>query len=700
MDSGVLTSAGHALLIILDPSHIIFLFGGVCMGLAIGILPGIGGVAGMALLLPFTFNMDPNAAFALLLGLSSTTTTADPISAIVLGAPGHAASAATVLDGFPMTRQGMAGRALGASYMAALLGGVFGAFLMALAIPLIRPIILYLGSPELLAFSLLGLSMVAVLSGNAPLRGLTIAALGVMIAMVGADPQTGHLRWTLGQLYLSDGVPLVPATLGLYALPELCDLAVSRRSIADGGLNVDTRAGLWLGAKDCFRHWFLVLRCSWIGSALGAVPGIGGAVIEWVAYGHALRTEKGAAQSFGHGDVRGVIAPESASNAKEGGNLIPTVAFGIPGTPGMALLLGALLIQGLVPGPDMLTSNLDLTYSMVWSIALANILGSGLCFLFSGQFARLATLRYTLIMPVVLGLIYIGAYEGKRDWGDLITLLVFGLLGWTMKHAKWQRPPLILGLILGGILERYLFTSVERYGWSGWVTRPVVLVVLAVAIVGLLRSFIQDIRERGGLGALVTGFTRPHFAVGNLFPVFLICLMGWMVLQALGWDFDAKIGPLAVGGAALLFCTMSLLNDVFRAPVGKSVGAARVHGGGVEDTQSNASSGATKQLHMDIPSAISHLSAGTVLFRGLIFFGWMLGFMGSMALIGLIPTLPIFIVSYMRIEGRERWRLVLPITLLTTAFIYVLFDRLLAVPWPPTVLGAFFPVLKAFVPSL
>jgi hypothetical protein len=337
---------------------------------------------------------------------------------------------------------------------------------------------------------------------------------------------------------------------------------------------------------------------------------------------------------------------------------------------------------------------------MVWSIALANILGSGLCFLFSGQFARLATLRYTLIMPVVLGLIYIGAYEGKRDWGDLITLLVFGLLGWTMKHAKWQRPPLILGLILGGILERYLFTSVERYGWSGWVTRPVVLVVLAVAIVGLLRSFIQDIRERGGLGALVTGFTRPHFAVGNLFPVFLICLMGWMVLQALGWDFDAKIGPLAVGGAALLFCTMSLLNDVFRAPVGKSVGAARVHGGGVEDTQSNASSGATKQLHMDIPSAISHLSAGTVLFRGLIFFGWMLGFMGSMALIGLIPTLPIFIVSYMRIEGRERWRLVLPITLLTTAFIYVLFDRLLAVPWPPTVLGAFFPVLKAFVPSL
>jgi TctA family transporter len=289
LDYDVLNAAGHALLIILDPSRMVFLFAGVCMGLALGILPGIGGVAGMALLLPFTFDMDPHAAFALLLGLGATTTTADPISAIVLGAPGHAASAATVLDGFPMTRQGLGGRALGASYMSALMGGVFGALLMALVIPIMRPIILYLGSPELLAFSLLGMSMVAVLSGNAPLRGLTVACFGVMIAMIGADPQTGTLRWTLGQLYLSDGLPLVPATLGLYALPELCDLAVSRSSVASDGLKVDTKTGLLLGAKDCFRHWFLVLRCSWIGAALGTIPGIGGAVIDWISYGHALR---------------------------------------------------------------------------------------------------------------------------------------------------------------------------------------------------------------------------------------------------------------------------------------------------------------------------------------------------------------------------------------------------------------------------
>ncbi len=190
-------AAGHALLIILDPIRLLYLFAGVCMGLALGILPGIGGVAGTALLLPFTYNLDPPTAFALLLGLGATTTTADPIAAILFGAPGHAASAATTLDGYPMTRRGEAGRALGASYMAALVGGLFGAALMAVALPVMRPIILYIGSPELLGVAVFGISMVAVLSGNAPLRGLTFACFGMMLRMVGTDPQSGTLRWTM-----------------------------------------------------------------------------------------------------------------------------------------------------------------------------------------------------------------------------------------------------------------------------------------------------------------------------------------------------------------------------------------------------------------------------------------------------------------------------------------------------------------------
>jgi TctA family transporter len=196
MDTALLSTVGSALVEMLQVHRLLYLFGGVSMGLALGILPGIGGVAGIALLLPFTYNLDPTTAMALLLGLASTSTTADPISAIVLGAPGHAASAATALDGYPMTKRGEGGRALGAAYMSAMMGGIFGAILMGATLPIIRPAILFIGSPELLGLAVFGISMVAVLSGNAPLRGLTMACFGMMIAMIGSDPQTGTLRWT------------------------------------------------------------------------------------------------------------------------------------------------------------------------------------------------------------------------------------------------------------------------------------------------------------------------------------------------------------------------------------------------------------------------------------------------------------------------------------------------------------------------
>src|SRR6201981_2058816 len=362
MEMEMLHAVGNALVIILDPWRMLMLAIGVLVGLALGILPGIGGVAGLALLLPFTYNIDAPAAFALLLGMGSTPTTADPISAILFGAPGHAASAATTLDGYPMTRRGEAGRALGASYMSALIGGLFGAALMAVALPILRPIILYIGSPELLSVAVFGISMVSVLSGNATLRGLTAACFGMMLAMIGTDPQSGTLRWTLDTLYLWDGMPLVPFTLGIFALPELCDLAISRMAVVgEGAATIDTKTGMLLGVKDCLTHWFLILRCSWIGSAMGAIPGIGASVIDWISYGHALKTEKGAAQTFGKGDVRGVIAAESATNSREGGALVPTVAFGVPSSAGMAILLGAFLIHGLVPGPDMLPKHLDIT---------------------------------------------------------------------------------------------------------------------------------------------------------------------------------------------------------------------------------------------------------------------------------------------------------------------------------------------------
>src|SRR5882762_7975777 len=333
-------SAGKAFIILMDPVRLMYLGAGCMMGLVLGIIPGIGGLAGTAMLLPFTFNMDPYTAFALLLGLGSTTATGDPIPAILFGVPGGAASAATVLDGFPMAKKGEAGRALSAAYMSSLMGGVFGAFLMFISIPILRPVMLFLGSPELLAFSVLGISMVAVLSGSAPLRGAAAGCLGIMIAMIGSDPQTGTLRWTFASLYLWDGLPITPVLLGLFALPELCDLLIARVAIAQGVDKKDIYKGQWQGVKDCFDNWWLIMRCSWIGGGIGSIPGISASVVDWLAYGHALRTEKGASLTFGKGDVRGVIASESSNNAKEGGALVPTVAFGVPGSATMAILLG------------------------------------------------------------------------------------------------------------------------------------------------------------------------------------------------------------------------------------------------------------------------------------------------------------------------------------------------------------------------
>lgn len=671
MDVSVVDAAVHALTMLADPTRLMFLALGALLGLILGILPGIGGVAGTAILIPFTFGMDPYTAFAFLLGLGSTTATGDPIPAVLFGMPGGAGSAATVLDGHPMAKRGEAGRALSACYMASLMGGVFGAALMAVSIPLLRPMVLGIGSPELLALAIFGISMVAALSGNTPLRGLAAAALGLMLSMVGTDPQTGAQRWTLDTVYLFEGLHLVPLLLGLFALPELCDLTISRTSIA--GKAADVKGGMWQGAKDCFRHWWLVLRCSWIGAFFGAIPGIGASIIDWLAYGHAARTEKGAQKSFGSGDVRGVIASESANNAKEGGALVPTVAFGVPGSAGMAVLLAAFMVHGLIPGPEMLNKNLSVTYSMVWSIAAANIVGAGLCYLFSSKFALVATLRYTLVLPSVLAIVYIGAFESGRDWGDLYALLAFGLLGWVMKHLRWPRPPLILGIVLGDIFERYLFISMERYG-GDWFLRPLVLILLVLSFVGLVRPLWQDLRAQR---SLVASFGAPRLQLAQLFPVALIALFAAMLFEARQWPGVARIVPQIVGWIGLACAALSLANAVLRRP----------------------GAGVSEKAHMDLGSDTGHLPTRTVLARAAIFFGWFLAFLAAMATIGLIPTVALFVVAYMRLENREPWKLTLGLAAGLTAFVYVVFHRLLNVPWPETLLGAWLPALK-FIPSL
>ena len=677
----MLESALTALALMLEPARLAVLFAGVLIGLGIGVIPGLGGIIGMALLLPFTFTMDPYMAFAFLLGMGAVTSTSDVIPAILFGVPGTTGCAATVLDGHPMAKRGEAGRALGAAYSASLFGGIFGALLLAVSIPILRPVMLYLGSPELLAFAIFGLSMVAALSGRTPLRGLAIVGFGVLLAMVGSDPQTAVPRWTLGSLYLFDGLELVPITLGLFALPELADMAIARRSVA-GDARVSKLSGQWQGIKDTVRHKWLVIRVGLIGAGLGAIPGIGSAVIDWIAYGHAVRTEKGASETFGTGDVRGVLASEGSNNAKEGGALVPTIAFGVPGSASMAILLGAFLIHGLNPGPQMVTQHLDVTYSMVWSIALANILGAGVCFLFSNQIARVATIRQPIIVPLILAIVLVGAYQGSRQWGDLFTLIAFGLLGWTMKRLKWPRPPLLLGFVLGAIIERFMFISTMRYGWE-WLSRPVVVVVLALAVLGFLRPMWREWRAFRSTRASWREWASPRLDVGTAFYAAFLLLLGWMWMKSAGWSTDAaRTVPTIVMYFAFGAVVVSMLHYVFAAE----------QVAGAHPTRD--------ALRVDLDDDFGDLPANTVARRALAIAGWIALLLALIWLIGMLPAVFVFIVAYMRVEGGERWWLTLAVAIAMTVACYVLFDQLLRVVWPATVLGQAVPALREFVPSL
>lgn len=675
----VLHASATALDVLFTPLRMGLLLTGVLLGLVIGIIPGLGGIVGLSLLLPFTYNMDPYSAMAILMGMAAAVSHGDVIPAILFGVPGTVGCAATVMDGYPMAKRGEAGRALGAAFNASLMGGLFGAVILAVAIPVIRPVILLFGAPEMLSICVFGMTLVASLSGNAPLKGLTAASVGLLLSTIGEDSQTETLRFTFGTHYLWDGLPIVPVALGVFAIPELCDIMINRRSIA-GGRRVDAMSGQWQGWRDAFANWFLVTRTSVLGTVCAMVPGLGAAVIDWIAYGHALRTEKGAAETFGKGDVRGVIAAESSTNAREGGSLVPTIAFGVPAHASMAILLGAFLIQGIVPGPDMLTKHLDVTYTIVWSLTLANVFGTLICFALANQFARVATVRYAILLPLVMTLVYIGAFEGQHNWGDLVALLLLGTLSWVMKSCDWPRPPLVLGFILGSMIERYTFISVQRYDWT-WLGNKFVLFMFALSVFGILQRVIAGIR-RPGNRRLALAWRSPQLSVGSAlaFAVLALFVATWFIEAP--WPFGARLVPQLVSLLGALFALMLMIAEIFLA----------------RDTAEAGPVGAGAHAPLDFELPYAGLSHGQIYRRALAYFLWIYAALLAAYVIGLLPALVLFPFVFMRFHGRERWPTALIMSLGLFAFLWLVFDRIVHEPWPPTLIGNFFPGLRSFLP--
>ncbi len=666
---------------------------GMAIGFAVGILPGLGGATTLALMLPFIYNMEPTTAFAFLLGSNAVTATTGDITSVLFGVPGEGITAATIVDGHPMAKSGQAGRALGAALMSSLVGAVFGAFILALAIPIVSPLVLSIGSAEFFMLALLGITFVASLSGENVPKGLVAGGLGLVLAMVGLDPIESIPRFTLegvlgedNALFLWDGVSLISVTIGLFAIPEIIDLAVKGSSIA--GPNQPTKLGGVLeGVKDTFRHWKLVLRCSGIGAYIGLIPGMGGGPAQWLAYAHAVQSSP-SKERFGKGAVEGVLGPGAANNSKEGGSLIPTLAFGVPGSVSMAILLGAFIIQGIVPGPDLLNpaKHLTLTFSMVWIIVVTNIITVAICFLFLNQLAKITFVKGTYLIPFLLLLVYLGGFATKNSFGDILLVLIFGALGWLMVKFDWQRPPLLLGLVLGGIAENNLFIASRIYGYT-WLTHPGVIVIELIIATGLLYPYFETRlkRSRNSQGdpnqeKLAGSFRtepvplRSRHAHG-LFAFLFVGIFGYVLYQAQfgfgAFEPRAALFPWVIGVPSLVLAYYVFMRECLQA-------TRKVK---VEETVYGE-----PEIHPMIARR-----------RTISIASWIVGFFVAIWLLGFMTASAIATFLYLKLAAREKWPITLELTLASWLFFYGLFDYGLQMPLPD---GTLFEWVNVDIPAV
>lgn len=642
-----------AIVNLLSVEHLLYMLVGVVIGLAIGVFPGLGGIAGLSLLIPFLYGMDDISALAMLIGLVAVIPTSDTFSSVLMGIPGSSASQATVLDGFPLAKKGQAARALSAAFTSSLFGGLLGAIVLTGFVLIARPLILAFGSAELFMLSLLGLSMVGVLAGRSMVKGLAACGLGLMLGSIGGAPATGEFRMILGFDYLYDGVPLVVVGLGLFAFPEIVDLLRRNQSIAgDSGLG----AGWLTGLRDWVKNWFLSVRCAGIGCIVGAIPGLGGSVVDWIAYGHAVQTSRDKSE-YGKGDIRGVIAPESANNAKEGGGLLPTLLFGIPGSGSMAVFLGGMVLIGIEPGPSMVTSDLDVTYSIIWSLALANVLGAGLCIALASPIARLTTIPFPLLSPFMISIICFAAFQATRDLADLVALLVLGVLGMLMKRFGWARPAMLIGFVLAPQAETYLYQALQFYDW-GFLTRPGVLIIGGITILSVWFGSRSRVDETGmqdpekaenavsahtGRPALKSRLPQVAFAVLTLM------IFVFAVLDAGRHSFLGAVFPMATGVVMLFFVVMLLWVLLLGSTGSPAIYDHEIHGEHVGD------------------SSVRGMWSGAF---------WIAGLVGLTALVGFYLAMCLFFPAFLLIRARASLARTLVLTAVAAGFMAVLANAL------------------------
>ena len=469
--------------ILVNPTSLAIILMGTLAGVLIGALPGLSSTMATALLVPFTIGMSPVNAIALLAALYCAGTFGGSITAILINTPGAPPAVATALDGYPLAQRGEAGRALGMAAVSSAIGGIFSLVVMILAAPLLARLAYDFGPPEYFALALFGLSMLSSISGESPAKNLIGGAIGVLVSTIGVDFTTGVERFTFDQPELMDGINFIPVMIGIFAISELLGQAGTLNKVfqrvAMTAVKLPSRA-------DFRKVWPTILRSSGIGTFIGILPAEGGTVAALIGYNEAKRWARNK-QEFGQGAIEGIAGPEAANNAATGGAMVPTLALGIPGSATTAVILGALIVQGLRPGPHLFTKTPELLYAIFASMLAANMMFLVLGLYGAKLFARVTLVPRTFLWPAVFMLAIMGSYALNQSLLDVWVMLIAGFVGYIGKRYGFGAAPVIIGLILGELVENSLKQSLLIFdqNWLLFLTRPIVLAFLVLTVVSL-----------------------------------------------------------------------------------------------------------------------------------------------------------------------------------------------------------------------
>lgn len=468
--------------------EILALLAGTLYGLIIGIIPGAGATTGLIFIFSFiTLFPDPYLGVIFCMAVVAASTTGDTYTGVLLGIPGANSAAATMVDGFPLALQGKATYAISAAVTTSTINGLLWGALVFFLLPYYTSLIMVFGVPELWAFTCLALVTVTFITNKWWVRGVIALAVGIFIGMIGVDPNTNADRFTGGIEYLGAGVQLLPLVAGLFAIPELLDGLKNRKNTATVSLSNGEQTKQ--GFKAVWQNKWLALRGGAIGAFIGILPGLGGAMADWIAYGQAVATTKNPDVPFGKGNIRGVIGPEGANNAQKATSMIPTVLFGIPGAPFAAILIGLFMYLDFELGTVDLANDPKFFDSMLYGFMLATVLVGALCLLTTPIIARIAQIPYKYYFPLLLGFITLACVQYTGGWEDYAILAVCSVIGVLAKNYKFSRPALLFGFILSDRIEQLTLQLSSLYSLDRLIDRPIfiglILLICVVLIWGL-----------------------------------------------------------------------------------------------------------------------------------------------------------------------------------------------------------------------